>query len=71
MMQKKSMTAAIEEARQMSAKNPRLTYWVMDKPREKTVCTCVEWICRERILAGWTIHSAYRNGKEVRKEETL
>lgn len=65
MKQKKSLTAAIEEAQQLSTKNPNMTYWVMDKPRKNAICTCIPWIYRERILEGYTTHSKYQGGHEV------
>ena len=62
---KKSITDAAVQAQQISAKNPGVTVWVMDKPKRKAVVVCFDWVRKERILDGWHVVTTYRAGKEV------
>lgn len=47
---KKSIADAMAQAQHISAKNPDITVWVMDKPKRKAVVVCFDWVRKEQIL---------------------
>ena len=62
MVEKKSLVLAMEEAQQLSLKNPGVRYYVMDKPGRRAACHGSEWCVKEKILAGWYIYCEFFNG---------
>lgn len=65
-MGKKSLENAKKEALELSSMFPHL-YRVMDKKGEKSICTGLEWVYRERIMEGWRLVAMYRDGQEVKR----
>jgi len=63
MIEKKSLAKARTQAQEISARNPGVTVWVMDKPNRKAVVVIFEWVYRERVLDGWTCYCKFLNGK--------
>lgn len=65
MAEKKSLAQAMEQAQQISANNPEITVFVMDKPKRKAVVCCFAWVYEERLLDGYTTYCKYRGGVKV------
>lgn len=65
-MSKKSLENARREAMQLSSMFPPKPYRVMDKKGEKSICTGLDWVYRERIMEGWNTVAVYINGREVK-----
>ena len=63
MVEKKSLVYAMEEAQQLSLKHPNVTYYVLDKPRKRAVCSGSDWIRKERIMQGYSTYCTFTNGK--------
>lgn len=47
---KKSLIEAENEAKDMSIKNPNITYYVLDKKKGKAVCLSVDFLIKEKIV---------------------
>lgn len=47
---KKSPIEAEAEAKNLSIKNPNVTYYVLDKKRGKAVCLSVDFLVKEKIV---------------------
>lgn len=62
---KKSLREAIERGQKMSAENPELTIWVMDKKRKHSAVHTSEWCHKEKILAGWHDVIIFKNGEAI------
>ena len=65
MPEKKSLVRAMEEAQQMSIKQPSVAFRVMDKPRKKAVVNSSDWVYRELVLDGWHNYCTFRDGKMI------
>lgn len=63
---KKSLSEAIERAKQNSVNHANIFFAVMDKKGKTAVTTSSEWIYRERILAGYHTVTRFLNGQEVK-----
>lgn len=46
---KKSLIEAETEAKNLSIKNPNITYYVLDKKKGKAVCLSVDFLIKEKI----------------------
>ena len=46
---KKSLIEAENEAKNLSIKNPNITYYVLDKHRGKAICLSVDFLIKEKI----------------------
>ena len=62
---KKSISTAMDQAQQMSARNPEAVVRVMDKPKRQAVVVCFEWVYKERVLDGHVTVAVFKAGKEV------
>lgn len=65
---KKSLSEAIEGAKRDSVTHADTIITVLDKKGKAAVTSTSEWVCRERILAGYHTVARYLNGKEYRNQ---
>jgi hypothetical protein len=63
---KKSLSEAIERAKQDSVNHANIIFTVMDKKGKTAITTSSDWIYRERILAGYYTVIRFLNGQEVK-----
>lgn len=59
---KKSLSEAIDKAREISIKFPGIEIVVFDKKGKKANCSASVWVFRERILDGWHIVCRFTGG---------
>lgn len=66
MIMKKSLSEAIERAKQDSITHANIIFTVMDKKGKTAVTTSSKWIYREQVLAGYHAVTRFLNGQEVK-----
>ncbi|MCX4355884.1 MAG: hypothetical protein OSJ43_06620 [Oscillospiraceae bacterium] len=64
MKMKESLQAALQKAQSMSAENPELVYYVMDKKRKTAAVHSLYWAVKEKILEGWSVVFRFKNGEK-------